>query len=229
MTQELVHQELNAEGRTLQERALALVVTDAPSFERAGVFLRTVKEYLKRVGEVFDPIVKKAHDTWKEALAQKQKLEAPALDAERALKWTRAAWDEKQRQLIRDAEAVAARERTRLEDEAKLQAALDAEARGDGEGATRILDASAPPTPIIVPTVVMPSRPKSDGSSFRTYYRAKVTDLNALVQAVAKGQAPLAYLQANETALNGAARALKEELKVPGVRVISERGEAVRV
>lgn len=229
MTQELIHQELNAEGRTLQEQALALVVTDPPSFERAGLFLRTVKEYLKRVDEVFQPIVQKAHAAWKEALGQKQKLETPALEAERALKATRAAWDEKQRALIREAEAQAAQERRRLEDEAKLQAALEAESRGDQEGAARILEAPAPPVPIIVPMAVTPTLPKSEGSSFRTYYRAEVTDLRALIVAVAAGTASMTYLQPNMVALNGSARALKEELKVPGVRVILERGEAVRV
>lgn len=229
MTQELIQQELNAEGRTLQEQAVALVVTDQPSFERAGLFLRTVKDYLNRVSEVFEPMVKKAHAAWKEVLAQKQKLEAPALEAERALKSTMAAWDQEQRRLARVAEATAAQEAQRLADEAKLQAALQAEARGDRQAAAKILDAPAPPTPIIVPAAFTPPPPKAEGISFRTTYKVEVTDLRALVVAVAAGTASLSYLQPNLVALNQSARALKEEFQVPGVRVIEEHGAAVRV
>lgn len=228
MIQEMIHQELNAEGRTLQEQAVSLVVTDQTSFERAGLFLRTLKEYLKRVAEVFDPLVKKAHETWKEALAQKQKLEAPALGAERALKSTMAAWDQVQRQLAREAEETARREQQRLSDDAKLDAAVEAEARGDGQAATRILEAPMPPTPIIVPAAITPPPPSAEGVSFRTNYRADVVDLKALIMAVASGQAAVAYLLANQPALNQAARAMKEELRIPGVRVVVERVAAVR-
>lgn len=228
MTQ-VIQQELNAEGRTIQEQAFALTVSDQPSFERAGLFLRTVKEYLKRVGEVFDPIVKKAHDTWKEALEQKNKLEAPALQAERALKATRAAYEGERRQQAAEAQRRADAESQRLQEEAKLKVALEAEARGDGQGADRILEAPTPPAPIIVPAAIIPPPVKTEGMSFRSNYKAEIVDLFALVKAVAAGQAPLAYVQGNLTALSQAAKALKDELRVPGVRVVLELVESVRV
>lgn len=229
MTQELAHQELNAEGRTLQERAGALVITDQPSFERAGVFLRSVKEYLKRVGEVFDPIVRKAHGAWKEALEQQKKLEAPALEAERVLKGMMGHYDMEQRRLAQEAQRLADAESQRLQDEVTLKAALEAEARGDDQGAARILEAPTPPVPIIVPAAIVPPLAKADGVSFRSNYSAEITDLKALVQAVAAGQVPLAYVQGNLPALNQAAKAMKEELRIPGVRVVVERVGTVRV
>lgn len=229
MTGTLVaEQELRTTGEGLAEQATALRVVDEPTFQRAGVMLRMIKDYLARVGEVLNPIIQAAHKAHQEALGQKKKLEGPALEAERVLKASMGAYQVEQEHLARQAEALASAERQRLEEEAKLQAALEAEARGDGQGAERILEAPTPPVPIIVPAAVTPPPPKAEGVSFRTNYRAEVVDLKALVQAVAQGQAALAYLEPNLPALNQAARALKEELRVPGVRVIAERVAAVR-
>jgi len=224
----VVDQELKTAGEGLAGQAKALRVGDEPTFQRAGVMLRAVKDYLARVGEVLNPIIQAAHKAHAEALAQKKKLEGPALEAERVLKTSMGTYQVEQERLARAAEAAAEVVRARLEDEAKLQAALDAEARGDGQGAERILEAATPPAPIIVPAAVSPPPPKAEGVSFRTNHRAEVVDLMALVKAVAKGEAALAYLEPNLPALNQAARALKEELKVPGVRVIAERIAAVR-
>lgn len=229
MTGTLVaEQELKTTAAGLAEQATALRVVDEPTFQRAGTMLRAIKTYLARVGEVLNPIIQAAHKAHQEALTQKKRLEEPALVAERSLKASMGTYQTEQERLARAAEATAALERQRLEDEAKLQAALNAEARGDGQGAERILEAATPPAPIIVPAAVTPPPPKAEGVSFRKTYRAEVTDLRALVEAVAKGQVPLAYVEANLSALNQAARALKEELAVPGVRVIDERGVAAR-
>lgn len=221
-------QALQVQGESLATEAIGLLVTDQPSFELAGVMLQTVKGYLKKVGEVFDPIIRKAHETHHLSLEQKKKLEEPALRAERAIKMTMGTYEQAQDRLRRDAEALAEKERQRLADEAKLAAALEAEARGDDRGAERILAAPFTPTPIIVPVVQGPPPPKAEGVSFRSQYRAEVTDLALLVKAVAGGEAPVSTLQANLTALNGLARAMKEELRIPGVRVIVERVAAVR-
>jgi hypothetical protein len=49
-----------------------------------------------------------------------------------------------------------------------------------------------------------------------------------LVKAVAAGLVPESYLQANQTALNAAARSLKTAAKIPGVKVYEEAGLVVR-
>ena len=224
----VIHEELKTAGQDLVRQATAMAIADEAGFQRAGLMLRATKEFLRRVEEVFGPIVKKAHETWREAIEQKKKIEAPALEAEQALKTGMGRWEETQRRLAQAAEAKAAVERERLEDEARLAAAIEAEVRGDIEQATRVMTAPTPPMPLIVPPAIAPPPPKAEGITFRTTYRAEVVDLKALVQAVAGGQVPLAYVEANQSALNQAARALKEELAVPGVRVIAERGATVR-
>jgi hypothetical protein len=224
----LATQDLQVEALGLAEEVATLQVIDQPSFDRAGLMLRTVKDYLKRVGEVLDPIIRAAHEAHKLAVEQKRKLDAPALSAELTLKRALAGHEERERQRVREAEQQADAIRRQLEEEAKLKAALEAEARGDDKGAEQILEAPTPPAPIIVPTVVGPALPKTEGVSFKTTYRAEVVDLRALVDAIAGGKASVAYVLPNLPALNQAARALKEELRIPGVRVIPERVTAVR-
>ena len=65
----------------------------------------------------------------------------------------------------------------------------------------------------------------------RVRVHAFETDDAAIVRAVraaAEGKAQLGFLQANQTALNQMARALKRTMSVPGVRVDFKRSTAQR-
>jgi hypothetical protein len=84
------------------------------------------------------------------------------------------------------------------------------------------------PVAVFAPRPPVAAAPRVEGVSFRDTYTAEVFDLMALVRAVATGLAPITLLQVNTTALNGMARALKNALALPGVRVISGRVAAVR-
>jgi len=161
-----------------------------------------------------------------------------------------ATWEQAEARLRREAEAAAQRERERLEREAReqadrvqrelqraaesqrLAAAVALETQGDRDGAERLIAAPlvvpvVSPAPVFVPRPVAPT-PKVEGVSFRDAFHAEVYDLLALVKAVAAGQAPLALLHVNTTALNGLARSLKGALVIPGVKVVSDRVAAVR-
>ena len=80
----------------------------------------------------------------------------------------------------------------------------------------------------MVSPVLASNTPKVSGISTRVSYRAEVTELAALIQAVAEGKAPANCLQADMTVLNGLARTLKESLNYPGVKVIREEAIASR-
>ena len=82
--------------------------------------------------------------------------------------------------------------------------------------------------PVLPVVAATPAAPKVSGLSFRETYKAEVTDMRALVQAVASGAQPITLLQANQTALDGMARALKEALAIPGVRLVKDRIAASR-
>ena len=76
----------------------------------------------------------------------------------------------------------------------------------------------------VAPVVVQKQTPKvAGGPVFRTIWKHQVTDLMALVKAVAAGQAPLTAIQANDVFLGQQARSLKDALRIPGVKTYSER------
>lgn len=115
-------------------------------------------------------------------------------------------------------EKAAERKRHRL-----AQRAAEAAESGD-EHKAAALDTQA--STVVAP--VVPAQPKVSGVSTRENWKAEVTDLMALVKAVAAGDASLTLIQANTTEINKRARALKSEFSVPGIRVYAEQSLAAR-
>src|SRR3990167_6029103 len=198
-------------------------VADAESFERGSAALRTIKEFLRRVAELFDPIDAAQIAARKTTIAQRKSLEDKPKALELAQKAELVAYDRRQEAIRREAEAVAERERKRIEEDARIQAALEAESRGEAKVAEAILEAPHPPTPVFAPPAIVPEAPKAEGLSFRSNFRAEVSDLALLVTAVAAGEAPIRAPPPKLPMLNQMARAMKQELRLPGVRVVEER------
>lgn len=243
---------LERQAQTFTTEVTALAVVDNPSFERAGEMAKAIAGYIKRVGEVMNPIVTAAHNAHKVAVQQRDALLKPAEGAKRILGERMAAYEREQARLRREAEEAARREQERLEREAQAAAAAEQkrlqaeaetrrleeaaalEARGDGAAAERLLaEPVAVPVvtaaPVFVPTPrPFAPAPRVDGVGFRQAWSAEVTDLLALVRAVAAGQQPITLLQPNMPVLNQMARALKGALNVPGVKPVPTDVAAVR-
>ena len=194
-------------------------ITDDLSFREAGAWLLTVKAYLDRVAEVFTPIVDAAHKAHKTALAQKAKLEEPALAAERTIKVKMVSYERERTAKRRWAEEAARREAEKAAEEIQLAEAIAAEKAGDRVQAERIL--AAPPRQVIVmPPAETTSIPKISGITFRDSWTCEVTDLLALVRAVADGKAPLSVLTADMSVLGKLANAQRGLFSLPGVLVV---------
>lgn len=92
-----------------------------------------------------------------------------------------------------------------------------------------IAQAADPTQPAVAPLVVaLPKLTAPSGLTRRVTWSAEVVDLMELVKAVAKGKAPLAYLQADMKQLNTQATALKKEMKIPGVIAKENEGYAAK-
>ena len=243
---------LSRECATLKGTIEALQVTDATSFEQMGTLLGTVNARLRAVDELFAPIDRAQIEARRVTLGQRKSLEEPLGAAKRVAGDRMATWQEEQERLRREAERAAERERQRLEDEERqrveretaerlrdaethvLEEAAALEAQGDTVAAARLLEAPVTldtpvlPRPVFTPPVAIAAPPKVAGLSFRDNWTAEVTDLLALVKAVASGAQPITLLQANQTTLNGMARALKESMRVPGVRAVNQKGTTDR-
>jgi hypothetical protein len=242
---------LDRQGAELAQAVEGIAITDHASFGDAVEMLKTVKAYLRKVADLFDPIDAAQIAARKTTIEQRKKLEQHALTAEKLLKDRMAAYEREVERQRQAAELAAQKERERLEAEARAQAeaeqkrlqaeederrlaeAVKAEASGDVESARRLLEEptlvpTVMPAPVFMPPVDAPSAPRAAGVTFTTTYTAEVTSLIDLVKAVAAGQQPVTLLLANQVALNGMARAQKLAMKVPGVRVKETRGVAAR-
>ena len=245
-------QEIQRETSSLITQAQATAVKSAAEYEQAGALLVAIRKVRKSIADTFDPIREKAHAAWKEVIAQRDKHDLPLETAERSisrLMGTYQAEVEAERQrLIREenkrkeeearaAQAKADAERAeqiRVDGEARLAHALALEAEGKNAEANRVLNAPPPPPPPPAPPpaptarAVIPAAPKAAGVSFRENWKARVTDLQLLVTACANGHQPLTFLVPNQSVLDGIAKALKAEGRVPGVEFYSENISSVR-
>ncbi len=214
---------LEQETSALAVQAEALKITDAASFERAGLFLRGVKAMRERVANTFDPIQTKAHAAWKEVLRQRKTIEEPMERAERIVKGSISTYTLEQERRARVEAARAAAAAKKADEERRLAEAASLEAAGEPEAAAAVLDEPAPPPPPPPAPVARVS-----GITTRTVWKARVTDKAALIRAVADGKAPSSLLEVDEASLGALARASKGELRIPGVEAFEERGVSAR-
>lgn len=239
-------QELEQQAAAIAQKVPLIAIIDQPSFEAAVEDRAEIKRRLDKIEEVMGPICAAAHATWKTAVAKRDGLKAPFVEADKAYARAMGAYEQEQLRLRREAEDRARREREqreaaerqrvadeqarlkRAEEDRRLAEAAQLEERGDVEGAARLVSEPVPEPvvearPVFVPVAPAPAKPAAAGVSFRDNWSARVTDLMALVQAVAKGEQPITLLEVNQPALNGLARSLKGAMRVPGVEAVNER------
>ena len=144
--------------------------------------------------------------------------------AESGLKRKMTVFSQEQERIRRAAErqrqAQEQADREKAEAEA-LELAQIAEGEGDKETAEAILEEAQQPITPAAPVVVA-EKPKAAGISMRDNYKAEVTDLMALVKAVAAGDAPITMIKADDSALNKMAKATKGSVKMAGVRFYND-------
>jgi hypothetical protein len=212
------YEEIQREAYTFAERAKLVAITDNESYTLAANTLKSIKDYLRRVDERLEPGKKAAYAAYQEWLDLIRDAKAPYLEAEAHIKLQIAAY-QREEEIKRQAEERRLREIARKqEEERRLQDAILAEQEGNHDEAEAILQETA----CVVPPIVEKSMPKVEGISTTLIWRARVTNLMALVRAVARGEAPLNLLMANDTAVNGMARSLKGSMRYDGIEVYSE-------
>jgi hypothetical protein len=209
---------LQEEVRPVLETLKELKVVDGQSFERAAESYGNLTALEKKVGEYWDGPIDAAHKVHKDLVAKRKAMLEPLAAAKVNLRGKMKAWqaeeDRKRAELERKAAEAA---RNAAEDE-KLARATELEAQGRKDEATAALEA---PTP--APTVIVQSNvPAGYGNITRKTWKFQVTDLQALVKAIAEGKAPLKAILPNDVFLGNQARTLKAELIYPGVKVWEE-------
>lgn len=230
---------LDTEARSWASRARELQIVDRESCINASTLLRSIKTLRNQVQQWFAPHIEGAMETKRKAEAarkaladERDRMEAPLVEAEGLLKRSLLAYETQQ-------EELRLAEERRLQDEARARAealtlaaaaAMESEAVATGNDELRQEAEDILAQPIDAPVVsVAKMVPKVDGISYSDCWEAHPTvDVKALAGAVASGSAPAAFLNVNMTALNRFAKATQGTGTVPGVRFWNNRRISAR-
>ncbi len=230
---------LSAEATTWSARARALTITDKESCLHASQRLRSITGLRSQIQRGVEPHIEAAMETKRKADAarkalvdEKDRIEAPLVDAEGVIKRSLLTFETEQER-IRQAEerrlqaaAQAEAERVTLDAAAALE--REAVATGDVEMLAEAQDILA--QPIEAPVVwIAKLMPKVQGIVYKDHWETHPTiDVKALAAAVGAGLVPATFLSPNMTALNQYARATQGAGVVPGVKFWNNRGIAAR-
>lgn len=228
--------ELIVDGSQVTQRALtypdqarALTILNTESYQAACEFLKGIKALREEIAETFDPHIKRAFDAHRALCKEKNDAQAPLTEAEGIVKRALVTYDTEQERLRRVEQQRLQDEARRQEEERVLAEAIELEeqAAATGDAGLQAEAAAILEAPVRVQAVaVAPMTPKVAGIAFRETWSANVTDFHALVKYVAANPQYLGLLQANSAALNGQARSLKGQLRIPGVEAVATRDVA---
>jgi hypothetical protein len=211
--------ELETRALTLADDARALEIVDQASYELAAERLLAVADLRREIIEHHAPIKQAAHKAWQEVIAAERRLLDPVAEAERIYKAAIAAYEAEQRRLESESRMKAEAEALRLAEEARERELEQAEA--EGADAVEVAAMIAAPLALVVPQAP-PAFQQAKGVSIAATWKGQVTSLEALVRAIAAGQASINLVQPNEPAINQLARATRGTLQVSGICFFSE-------
>lgn len=218
MTATIVNEESEAESLalTIRSKIDSLEVIDQGSYDLANAYNKQAYEGRKAFHAWFDPIDESSKRARQATIAQGKKIDEPfdyviKVTGSRAAAWMRAE-QAKADELKRQAEEALRKEA----EEAQIRVAETLQDEGMFSAADEALEA-----PVVIAKVVVAMPIKAEGTVYQDRWSAEVTCLSELVKSVAEGKTPLAYIQANEPALNAWARVTKGTESMPGVKVLS--------
>lgn len=211
-------EQVRAEVAPVLDAARAIIVTDRGSYEHAMALGAECASRIKRIEEIFGPARESTHKAWKAVTATVASFVDPLKEAKGTCATKATAW-------VRTEEARVRAEEAARQEEAQRRADAAAQAAGAAPASMAILgtpvQVAAVPRPVPTSRIV-----GSAAGTIRENWTMRVTDLMALVKAVASGEVDQEVLQANEVVLRKRAKALKTAMKYPGVEVFDE-GAAV--
>lgn len=213
--------DLEQQAVSVRSEMSSITITDQKSYDLAVEARTAASNWLKNAREFFKGMKDPAYAAWKKICSNENAVCDPVDTTIKQINSELIRYDQEQERLRREEQAKLDREARERAEAERLQQAESMKANGaDEETIDAILDA---PVQITQIAVAAPTYEKSKAVMYRDNYSAEVTNLLALVKYVAKNPQFLNLLQANQTAINAQARALKESMAIPGVRVTNNR------
>lgn len=203
--------EAHASGLALVEEVGRVEVIDPDSADHAGRLLMQVNAHLKAIDDARFEVTRPLDAAKTRAMDQAKAAKKPYEEAFQHLKGQLEGWAIKERERVAREQAEAEERRAQLENEA--QAAVEEGRLSDAAELQLQRDA----------TGAVEKAHRAAGTQARFTWVAEVTDLDALVRAVAdNAMLPSNLLQVNQSALNAFARATAGKATVPGVRFVEK-------
>lgn len=253
------------EALTLPQQARAIVIKDQATYNEAATLKISFSQWRKKIVDEFAPMKEAAHKAHKAITAKEGEYLAPVTEAEGILKTAIIRYQDEQEAIrrteqrrleevarqaaeadrqrreaeaaeIRQAELKARLEAIKAEEDARVQAALNAQANGAGndivesilDTPTVVIPEVAPlsayiePAPYITPVVAAPTYDRVVGTGIVRTWSAQVTSIRELCAAVVRGDVAENYVLPNQVALNQRAKADKSAMKIPGVVAVQK-------
>ena len=230
-TTETVVQVLDISDETLQdfgaeyaEKALVLQkelalerIPDDATYQRVATAGLNAAANIKAIEGYINPLKERRYAAWKRVCNVLSEKLAPFEAVKKKASQLVAKYQYEQEQARLAAEEA---ERKRIAEEEEKNRAVQAEqlaSEGRVEEGLAVLES---PTVTTAPVVSSVGAPKVKGvGTAAERYKGVVTDLHALVKAVADGKVPILVLQVDQSWLNKQATQMKQLLNYPGVRV----------
>lgn len=203
------------EAMTLQKTAMAFHIIDDDSYRAATDFLVSCRRSQKKIDEFCDPVIKAAHETHKAAVKQKNDFKSPILMAEQVVIPKINSYRSEQERKRRAEEEERRKEAQRIAEEDRLRLAIEMEQAGDTLAAEVVMEAPIYVAPVAIQTAV----PKANGIGEREYWEFEIVNADLI---------PSQYKIIDEKAIAGVVRSLKDRTQIPGIKVFSRKGIAVR-
>jgi hypothetical protein len=230
---------LDHDAQRWAAKARGLAIRDSESCTNASQLLRSVKTLRLQVQKWFEPHIEAAMETKRKAEAarkaladERDRMEAPLVEAETILKRSLLAYEAEQERLRVEEERRLQAEAQQRAEAMTLAAAAAMESEAIATGNTELLQEaeSILEQPIDAPVVsVEKSVPKVQGITYRDNWKAHPEiDVKALAAAVGNGTAPVRFVLPNVTAINQYAKATQGTKAVPGIRWFNDRQIAAR-
>ena len=236
VNREGVMAEVTEEQKKIEETALAVVpkatgiiIATDDDLSMAGLFLIGIKKIRKEIDAAFDPIIKAAHATHREAVAQKKKADAPLIEAEGIVKPKIAEYTNEQDRIRREeqerirqeeAKKQAVLDKKRQAEEDKRQAKADKlEAAGKEEEAERIRNLPKPIVESAPPAEKPKAAVKVGGVAVKKIWKFRIVEVSRI---------PRKYMIPDGKMIGQMVRAMKEKCDIPGVEAFAESSVSAR-
>lgn len=203
----------------ITESSQVVVIENSTDLIKVTACIKGIKGLQEKVKESYDPIVEKAHQSHKEAIAQRDRFLKPLQEVEKKYKAAIVAYNVKMEAEQRERERIANEELAKIAEENKKKLLEQSQATSNEWEAEVLKDQAAEVKPITVD--VQKKVIEQEGLSIRKTWKAKVVDLDKL---------PKAYMLVNESLLNQCAKneSFRKE-GIAGVQFYEESSASIRV